>query len=120
MQSEKKVFLDTMRKNTAYGTFRAIIDIISEVVRPLCVLGILGGLLFAVPEGHYMIGALVLVSSLIWLIVNQFMEEVSLMLADIADTLALQTERGWSKGSAASTREVKAPSTSEAEVLLTN
>ena len=95
MQPEKKSFLASVRMNTAYATYRNTIGAIARTMVAVAVINLLIGMFAAITGGYFglMFGLLAAIAGLVVIIITRFLKEQSLMLADIADTLAFQVQR---------------------------
>jgi hypothetical protein len=91
MTKEKQRFLEEMRANSAYPTYRAVVNVLATLLLIGVALGFVGGTYYAMAEPRPMSVVLqffgVLIATLVnWVLVNLF-KEGAVMLADISDTL---------------------------------
>ena len=99
MNQEKQQYLNTIRTNTAYPTYRGIIGIIAILVYSLAVLNALGALIagFSVMGDSFLggVGIIIggaLIAGLIFL-GARFLKEAALILADIGDSITDSNSR---------------------------
>lgn len=87
----KKKYLDRIRSDSAYPAFRSVVNIIALLLYAIGVLLLLAGVLagFGVLGGGTNVGALIagIVLGLFYVILGKIIREVSLMLADVADSI---------------------------------
>jgi hypothetical protein len=87
----KKQYLDRIRSDSAYPAFRSVVNIIALLLYAVGILLLLAGVLvgFGVGGAGKNFGALIagIVLGLFYVILGKIVREVSLMLADVADSI---------------------------------
>jgi hypothetical protein len=89
MNSPKQKYIERIRSQSAYPTFRSLIRIIAILFYVLGALAILGGLAGIANQGSSGILALFggIISGIICIVVGQVTQETASILADIADSI---------------------------------
>jgi hypothetical protein len=91
MTSLKKKYLDRIRSDSAYPAFRSVVNIIALLLYTVGILLLLAGVVvgFGVGGADKNFGAFIagIVLGLFYVILGKIIREVSLMLADVADSI---------------------------------
>ena len=91
MNPLKQKYLDRIRSDSAYPAFRSVVNIIALLLYAVGILLLLAGVLtgFGVVGGGTNVAALIggIVLGLFYVILGKIIREVSLMLADVADSI---------------------------------
>jgi hypothetical protein len=89
MNTPKQNYIERIRSQSAYPTFRSLIRIIAVLFYVLGALAILGGLAGMANQGSSGILALFggIVSGIICIVIGRVTQEAASMLADIADSI---------------------------------
>jgi hypothetical protein len=91
MNALKKKYLDRIRSDSAYPAFRGVVNIIALLLYTVGALFIVGGFLvgFGLVGGSLNLAVFIggMTIGLFYIVMGKVLREVSLMLADVADSI---------------------------------
>lgn len=94
LEQSPNQFIDDLRENSIYPTFRSVINLGYVLGLVLAVLLTLGGLVGGYKAGSVSTAFGAVFAAIVIAVIARFMKEASLMLADMSDATVLMAKRG--------------------------